>query len=138
MLFFFIDLKMLEGLLSLASFLSFLNQILPLFNNGLFGTTIAFSCSFLLTGYLLTVPITTQLARFPILLMGIVEYLMATYVVHEHHIMIVHFISTIVGMVILVDAHIKYMGVLRFENRNFEAFRRRMDYNAIMGRDYMN
>jgi hypothetical protein len=129
---------MLEGLLSLASFLSFFNQILPLFNNGVFGTTIAFSCSFLLTGYLLTVPITTQLARFPVLLMAIVEYLMATYVVHEHHIMICHFISTIVGMIILVDSHIKYMEAVRLGNRNMEEFRRRFEYNAIMGRDYIN
>ena len=129
---------MLEGLLSLASFLSFFNQILPLFNNGVFGTTIAFSCSFLLTGYLLTVPITTQLARFPILFMGIVEYLMATYVVHQQHIMICHFISTIVGMIILVDSHIKYMEAVRLGNRNMEEFRRRFEYNAIMGRDYIN
>jgi hypothetical protein len=129
---------MLEGLLSLASFLSFFNQILPLFNNGVFGTTIAFSCSFLLTGYLLTVPITTQLARFPILFMGIFEYLMATYVVHQQHIMICHFTSTIVGMIILVDSHIKYMEAVRLGNRNMEEFRRRFEYNAIMGRDYIN
>jgi hypothetical protein len=130
---------MLEGLLSLASFLSFFNQILPLFNDGVFGTTIAFSCSFLLTGYLLTVPIiTTQLARFTIVFMGIVEYLIATYVVHQQHIMICHFISTIVGMIILVDSHIKYIEAVRLGHRNMEEFRHRFQFNTIMGRDFIN
>jgi hypothetical protein len=44
----------------------------------------------------------------------------------------------IVGMIILVDSHIKYMEAVRLGNRNMEEFRRRFEYNAIMGRDYIN
>ncbi len=43
--------------------------------------------------------------------MGIIEYLMASDIVYDHHIMLCHFIFTKVAMIILIDTHIKYITI---------------------------
>ena len=128
---------MIESLLSLASFFSFMNQVLPLFSDGIFGTNIAFSCFFLLISYLLTLPVTTHLARFPMFFMVVVEFVISNYILHCKYVHVIRVLCTIFSMILLVDTHIKFMEAIQHQNRRLVAVRRYFD-NQIMGNPLLN